>query len=159
MHVFWGVSLNPFSRMGTKLKRPKLDLVLSVRSFFNIIRKTLESALWFSLINWQLSKSAPLVADPCRSVYIAHKMASDGVENTPSTAILWAIYTDLHGFAHADPCRSVYIAHKMASDGVENTPSTAILWAIYTDLHGFATRGAYWKVVNSYIMTLYKNIL
>ena len=39
------------------------------------------------------------MADPCRSVYIAHKMASDGVENTPSAAILWAIYTDLHGFA------------------------------------------------------------
>ena len=49
--------------------------------------------------NWPLSESAPLVADPCRSVYIAHKMASDGVENTPSAAILWAIYTDLHGIA------------------------------------------------------------
>ena len=29
-----------------------------------------------------------VVADPCRSVYIAHKMASDGVEITPSAAIL-----------------------------------------------------------------------
>ena len=37
-------------------------------------------------MNWPLSKSAPLVADPCRSVYIAHKMASDGVENTRSAA-------------------------------------------------------------------------
>ena len=26
-------------------------------------------------------------------------MAAHGVENTPSTAILWAVYTDLHGFA------------------------------------------------------------
>ena len=26
-------------------------------------------------------------------------MASDGVENTPSAAILWTIYTDRHGFA------------------------------------------------------------
>ena len=26
-------------------------------------------------------------------------MAADGVEITPSTAILWAIYTDLYGFA------------------------------------------------------------
>ena len=49
--------------------------------------------------NWPLSKSAPLVADPCRSVYIAQKRVSDGVENTPSAAILWAIYNDLHGFA------------------------------------------------------------
>ena len=46
-----------------------------------------------------LSNKAPLVTNPCRSVYIAHIMASDGVENTRSAAILWAIYTDLHGFA------------------------------------------------------------
>ena len=26
-------------------------------------------------------------------------MASDGMENTPPAAFLWAIYTDLHGFA------------------------------------------------------------
>ena len=43
-----------------------------------------------------LSNKALLVANPCRFVYIAHKMAADGVKNTP---ILWAIYTDLHGFA------------------------------------------------------------
>ena len=49
--------------------------------------------------NWPLTKSAPLVTDPCRSVYIDHKLASDGVENTQSAAILWAIYTDLHEFA------------------------------------------------------------
>ena len=26
-------------------------------------------------------------------------MGYDGLENTPSAAILWAIYTDMHGFA------------------------------------------------------------
>ena len=32
-------------------------------------------------------------------VYIAHKMATDGVFSTRSDAILWAIYTDLYGSA------------------------------------------------------------
>ena len=31
--------------------------------------------------------------------YIAHKMGSDGIWDTPSVAILWKIYTDLHEFA------------------------------------------------------------
>ena len=39
-----------------------------------------------------LSNKAPLVANPFRSVYIAHNMASDGVENTPSAAILWSAW-------------------------------------------------------------------
>ena len=39
------------------------------------------------------------MANPCRSVYIAYKMASEGVWNTPSDAILWGIYTDPHRFA------------------------------------------------------------
>ena len=51
--------------------------------------------------NWPLDSTikAPLVANPCRFVYIAHKMAADGVFSTPSDAILWAIYTDLHASA------------------------------------------------------------
>ena len=40
-------------------------------------------ALCWKVLNWPLSHKAPLVADPCRSMYIAHKMASDGVKNTP----------------------------------------------------------------------------
>ena len=44
-------------------------------------------------------RKATLVAGSCRSVYIAHNMASDGLENTSSAAILWAIYINLHGFA------------------------------------------------------------
>ena len=39
-------------------------------------------------VNLPLSNSVPLVADTCRSVYIAHKMESDGVENAPLDAIL-----------------------------------------------------------------------
>ena len=49
--------------------------------------------------NWPLSSSAPLVANSCRSVYIAQKMVSEGVADAPSDAILWAIYTELHWVA------------------------------------------------------------
>ena len=42
--------------------------------------------LYFLLNNGLLSTSAPLVANPCRSVTIAHKMASE--EHTPSYASL-----------------------------------------------------------------------
>ena len=56
-------------------------------------------ALNWKVVNWPLSNKAPLVAKPCKSVYIAHKMAADGVFSTPSDAILWAIFTYLHGFA------------------------------------------------------------
>ena len=38
---------------------------------------------YLHVLNWTLSKSAPLVANSCRSVYIAHKMAADGVFCTP----------------------------------------------------------------------------
>ena len=47
-------------------------------------------------LNWPHSNKAPLVAYPCISVYIAHKMATDGVFSIPSDAGLWAIYIDLH---------------------------------------------------------------
>ena len=53
----------------------------------------------FTSFNWPLCNSASLVATPCRSVYIAHKTASEGVSHTPSDTILWAIYSDLHVFA------------------------------------------------------------
>ena len=77
----------------------------------NIIKRTsnlkhrpvgLISPFWFYIVktnitNWPLSNKVPLVANLCRSVNIAQKVASDGVENTPSDATLWAIFTDLHG--------------------------------------------------------------
>ena len=40
--------------------------------------------------NWQLSSLAPLVANPCRSVYIAQNMASEGVCHTCWTG-KWSI--------------------------------------------------------------------
>ena len=77
--------------------------------------------------------NASLVANHCKSVYIADKMAADGCFQ-PHGTLGWPLSKSAS--LVADPCRSVYIAHKMASDGVENTPSAAILSAIYTDLHG-----------------------
>ena len=41
--------------------------------------------------NWPLSNKAPLVENPCRSVYITQKMAADGEFPTPSDTIMWAI--------------------------------------------------------------------
>ena len=83
--LFWPhiVKFDPY---GYKLR----GICDSVLSYMELSR----TLIW--LINWPLSNKAPLVANPCRSVYIAHKMAADGVFSTPSDAILWAIYTDLH---------------------------------------------------------------
>ena len=49
--------------------------------------------------NWPLSNfSAPSSKPMQISVYRSKKMAEE-IWDTPSDAILWAIYTDLHGFA------------------------------------------------------------
>ena len=40
-------------------------------------------------VKWTVEiEQFPLLADPCISVYMAHKMASKGVAHTPSDAIL-----------------------------------------------------------------------
>ena len=82
---------------------------------------------------WPLPCSAPLVANPCRSVNIAH-MASEGVWNTrpkgcsipPSDAILWAIFIDLHEFdTRGAKMKSGQIrAVKLKADVVFHNPPT-----------------------------------
>ena len=70
------------------------------KRYINIVIIIIIEALIWKVVNWPLSSSAPLVpvANPCRSLYIAQNMASEGVSQTPSDAILWAIYNDLQGF-------------------------------------------------------------
>ena len=71
------------------------DDVVFATTFERFVKIKFGLFLWNLVANWPLSKSALLVADPCRSVYIAHKMASDGVEYTP---IDRHFVSDIHWF-------------------------------------------------------------
>ena len=81
-----------------------LDIYFMVSKINEKLRKKTYLGYLKALITYLVRElttfiKVPLGANPCRSVYIAHKMVADGVFSTPSDAILWAIYTDLYGSA------------------------------------------------------------